>query len=124
MIDRRKWEELVGAEQRRAQREQQIAVALTRLRQAAVPMERLTGSEVWDTFLRHGEALQEADRIELASLQEQLILPRWLAPEALQELHFRASALQIALVARQELLDLPKAILESVHKAAEVSSSH
>jgi hypothetical protein len=115
-IDRQRWQRENAAAQRRHDRDREVAQALHRLRQVAVPLEQLTGSEQWDRFLRYGEALQEADRADLRATQEALATSQWIAPETVASLRHRALVLQVAIDARKQVLDLPKSIVDSAQK--------
>lgn len=112
MIDRSAWEKLQRTTVRQARTDGR-AEAFARLRQAAVPMERLTHSEHWDTFLRYGEAIQEQDREALRQLGERLTAAEYLSDLSLATLRHAAALLRAKLDARQELLDLPKSIVQS-----------
>jgi hypothetical protein len=114
-IDRRAWEERTRHESGLLDRERRAEAALARLRQAAVPLERLTGSEHWDTFLRMAEALQERDRAALAAEQAALAEPAYLTPGAVALGRHALLVLTAAIKARQQLMDLPKSLLADLH---------
>lgn len=120
-VDRAAWEATRAGDARRRDREQTAASAIQRLRQVAVPMERLTGSEEWDSFLRHGEALQAADRSELEVVTAQLTSPGFISPDQLALMRHRVALLRVAIIARQEVLDLPRQILESVQRDTKIN---
>lgn len=117
-FERRAWEERTRGE-RQARLEQQIAAGLARLRQAAVPMERLTGSDHWDTFLRLGEEKQEAARLELRQVTDRLAGLQRLTDDEMAILRHHAVVIQAQIQARQELLDLPKVIVQSAQSVQE-----
>ncbi len=113
-IDRRSWEERIEKEGKARAEARALDTAMMRLRQAAVPIERLTGSEHWDQYIRMGEQLQQDARAELAQIAARLTSADWIGDPA--PLRHRAAVLQSAITARQELLDLPRVILQSAHK--------
>lgn len=113
-IDRRSWEERIAAT--RSTRAP-AGIPAERLRQAAVPFERLTGSEHWDTFLRYGEQLQEDSRAACDRLHEQLASPAYLTEVQVMALRHQLAILTIAIAARQEVLNLPKSIIQQVKDA-------
>jgi len=122
-IDRKSWDARLGLENSARDAERRAAAALQRLRQAAVPLERLTGHEAWDTFLRLGEQKQETDRSELAAVRERLAGLGFLSEAELARLRWQAAILQAAIVARQEILDLPRAILQSLQQVSELNQT-
>jgi len=115
-IDRRAWEERQKHDGKLAEREKNVAATLARLRQVAVPLERLTGSEHWDTFLRMGESLQVADMAARAEAQERLASPGWLAPAEVAGLRHSVAVLTASIRARHELMTLPISILSDIQK--------
>ena len=113
-FERDAWEKRQRAETHWQTLESRANAALQRLRQAAVPLERLTGSDAWDQFLRLGEQRQEDDRKELAACSARLSGPDYLTSEEAARLRWRSAQLTIAMQVRQELLDLPKVILQTL----------
>lgn len=118
-IDRSLWEARQKTERRWMDLERRAAAALAHLRQAAVPLERLTGAESWDQFLRLGEQRQEDDRKELAAAAQRLASAAFMSGEDLARLRWLAALLQSRIEARQELLDLPKVILKTLSEVKE-----
>ena len=109
---------------RQKRKEEALAAGFERLRQAAVPLERLTGSEHWDTFLRLGEAMQERDRAALLEAAERLSSTEYLPPEHLARWRHRALTLQAAIQAREELLALPRSILQNGLPESQVQTAN
>jgi hypothetical protein len=118
-LDRRTWQERITNEESARAAQQRAALAIQRLAQAAVPLERLTGSDHWDTFLRLGEKRQVADRTELAELSRRILGAGWVSPAELAALRHRAVVLTAAIDARQELLDLPRSILQEARDSTQ-----
>lgn len=111
-FERDAWERRNRAENHFQTLEQRANAALLRLRQAAVPLERLTGHDAWDQFLRLGEQRQEDDRKERDAIAARLAGPDYLTAEEAARLRWRAAQLTLGIQVRQELLDLPKVILQ------------
>lgn len=113
-FERAAWDQRSRAELHWQTLEQRANAALQRLRQAAVPLERLTGSDAWDQFLRLGEQRQEDDRKELAAVTARLSGADYLTSEETARLRWLSANLTTRLQVRQELLDLPKGILQTL----------
>lgn len=113
-FDRALWEQRTKSENRWQDLEKRSNAAVLRLRQAAIPLERLTGSDHWDQFLRLGEQRQEDDRKELKGWTACLTGPDYIAPEEAARIRWLVGMLQVRIQTRQELLDLPKVILQTL----------
>lgn len=122
-IDRRAWEARQQEEGASASINKQVSAILARLRQAAVPLERLTGSEHWDHFLRLAEAIQEEDRTALRAEQERMAALYYLPPEAVATVRHTIAVLQASIDARQQVIDLPKSIIAEVQKVRTSSNA-
>ncbi len=118
-LDRAAWESKYrqGADSRQAST--RAAQALQRLRQAAVPLERLTGSEHWDTYLRLVEHMQEADLAAVAEVHQRLGVSHWLAPSEVAKLRHALAVLQTRISTRAELTELPRSILRDLQQVSE-----
>lgn len=112
-MHREEYQRLLGIRNIERDRHRIIAEGLAKLRTAAVPMEKLTGSEEWDSFLRKCEAFQDTDRAQLTALEEKWNSTSYLADEQLRILRMEMLRLRSRVEARQEVMDLPQEIVRS-----------
>lgn len=116
---RSEWEQQYGLVRTERGLATAVQDALTKLRTAALPMEKLTGSAEWDSFLRKCAALQEADQAELLSIQEKLASPAYLEDKTLRTLRHSLVRVVGRIEARQQVMDLPKEIVERARELSE-----
>lgn len=93
-----------------------VQEGIAKLRSAAIPMERLTGSAEWDAYLRKCESLNEADQAELLAIQGKLASPAYLDDLTLRTLRHQMMRVVGRLEARREVMNLPKEIVERAHE--------
>lgn len=118
-LSRESWQRERAQQMELSNLEARVNQGLSRLRQAAVPMERLTGMESWDTFLRYGEQIQADARVELEDVSVALCQLSWKSSSEIAALRHRAAILTAMIQARQQVLDLPKTILQTLHDTKE-----
>jgi hypothetical protein len=118
-LDRETWERKYRADADTRERDRRIAVAQARLQQAAVPLERLTGSEHWDTYLRLVQRLQDADVALLRDLVARLAAPTFLSTTELAYTRHDAAILQAQIATRNQLTELPRSIVASIQQSTD-----
>lgn len=118
-LSRESWQRERAQQMELSNLEARVNQGLSRLRQAAVPMERLTGMETWDTFLRYAEQIQADARVELEDVSVALCQLSWKSSSEIAALRHRAAILTAMIQARQQVLDLPKSILQTLHDTKE-----
>jgi hypothetical protein len=85
---------------------------LAQLRRARLDATRLTEQPEWDGYLQQVEALNEADRVALEAPSSSSELGVYMSPEKCQQLEFERALLRAKIQARNECIEIPKAILQ------------
>lgn len=112
-LHRDEYHRMLGIRNTERDRQRAVAEGIAKLRTAAIPMEKLTGSGEWDSFLRKCEALQEVDRAQLAAVEAKWSSNGYLADEQLRMLRLQMLQLRSMLQAREQVMNLPQEIIRS-----------
>lgn len=118
-LSRRDWAERQQTTQAERANTKGLGDALAKLRTASVAMERLTGSEEWDFYLRMVEARQQEDLAQLRAVQAELCDPEYMDPEKVVDLRHRMARIIGRIEARKEVTVFPKEITASGRAAAD-----
>lgn len=94
----------------------QNAIASRFLEQAKVATHHLTGSHEWNVFLQRVQAWIDQERATLAAMSDSTLLPN-LTSEQILQAHRHMLAAKTRIDAWEQVLQLPKQILETGDKA-------
>lgn len=89
-----------------------VEYKLRQLRRAAVDAEKLTQSEEWNAYLQQVAALNEADRVALEGHRTASETGIYMDADQCQRIEFERALLRAKIQARDECIEIPKAIIQ------------
>jgi hypothetical protein len=118
-IDRKDWIEIAKFKQQSNVGQRVQAAGLERLRQAAVPAERLMAEEHWRIYQQMLQAAVEQQTMNRDRLLAQLMSDRCNSYEDMTRVKRMIAECEAMILAWTTAIDLPKQLIESAERAAE-----